>query len=123
MSGMTRTDQPGDAEPKASGIELSYCVGNTSQRELLLAGLDAIARERQGVPFATEVLVLDHGSRGGAAAGGRQGPAAGVLVLDTGPRDGSAQAAAEHPAVDETIALAHRQGKGRNDSELLRRAR
>src|SRR4029077_6255813 len=29
----------------------------------------------------------------------------------------------EHPAVDETIALAHRQGKGRNDSELLRRAR
>ena len=55
---------------------------NTSQRELLLRGLDAIARERAALPFATEVLVLDNGSR-----------------------DGSAQAAREHPAVDEMIAL------------------
>lgn len=81
-------------------IELSYCVVNTSQRELLLRGLDAIARERASVPFATEVLVLDNGSR-----------------------DGSAEVARAHPAVDETIALGERLGKAENDSELLRRAR
>jgi GT2 family glycosyltransferase len=81
-------------------IELSYCVVNTSQRELLLRGLDAIAREREGLPFATETLVLDNGSR-----------------------DGSAAAARAHPAVDETIALTERRGKADNDSELLRRAR
>ncbi len=73
---------------------------NTSQRELLLRGLDAIARERAALPFATEVLVLDNGSR-----------------------DGSAQGARAHPAVDETIAIGERRGKGLNDSELLRRAR
>jgi N-acetylglucosaminyl-diphospho-decaprenol L-rhamnosyltransferase len=81
-------------------IELSYCVVNTSQRELLLRGLDAIEHERDSVPFATEALVLDNGSR-----------------------DGSAQAAREHPAVDETIALDERRGKAANDTELLRRAR
>jgi N-acetylglucosaminyl-diphospho-decaprenol L-rhamnosyltransferase len=81
-------------------IELTYCVVNTSQRDLLVRGLDALARERERLPFATEVLVLDNGSR-----------------------DGSAQAAREHAAVDETIALAQRRGKGLNDSELLRRAR
>jgi N-acetylglucosaminyl-diphospho-decaprenol L-rhamnosyltransferase len=81
-------------------IELTYCVVNTSQRELLLRGLDAIARERGRLAFATEVLVLDNGSR-----------------------DGSADAARAHPAVDETIALPERRGKGRNDSELLARAR
>ena len=81
-------------------IELSYCVVNTSQRDLLVRGLDAIARERESVPFATEVLVLDNGSR-----------------------DGSAEAARTHPAVDETIALDERRGKALNDSELLRRAR
>ncbi len=86
--------------PEADRIELSYCVVNTSQRELLLRGLDAIARERDSVPFSTEVLVLDNGSR-----------------------DGSAQAAREHPAVDHTIALPRRRGKALNDSELLRRAR
>ncbi len=80
-------------------IELTYCVVNTSQRELLLRGLDAIAREREAVPFATEVLVLDNGSR-----------------------DGSAQAARSHGAVDETIAVAARRGKAANDSELLCRA-
>jgi N-acetylglucosaminyl-diphospho-decaprenol L-rhamnosyltransferase len=83
-----------------SEIELSYCVVNTSQRELLVRGLDAIARDRASVPFATEVLVLDNGSR-----------------------DGSAQAAREHPTVDETIALEERRGKAPNDTELLRRAR
>jgi N-acetylglucosaminyl-diphospho-decaprenol L-rhamnosyltransferase len=81
-------------------VELSYCVVNTSQRELLLRGLDAIAREREGLSFATEVLVLDNGSR-----------------------DGSAQAAQQHTTVDETIALGQRRGKALNDSELLRRAR
>ena len=81
-------------------IELSYCVVNTSQRELLLRGLDAIAREREHLPFASEVLVLDNGSR-----------------------DGSAEAARAHPAVDEVIALDERRGKALNDSELLRRAR
>ncbi|HSZ06815.1 MAG TPA: glycosyltransferase [Solirubrobacteraceae bacterium] len=80
--------------------ELSYCVVNTSQRELLLRGLDAITGERAGLPFASEVLVLDNGSR-----------------------DGSAQAAREHPAVDEVIALERRRGKAANDSELLDRAR
>jgi N-acetylglucosaminyl-diphospho-decaprenol L-rhamnosyltransferase len=83
-----------------SAPELSYCVVNTSQRGLLVRGLDAIAHERESLPFATEVLVLDNGSR-----------------------DGSAQAAREHPAVDETIALDRRRGKALNDSELLRHAR
>jgi N-acetylglucosaminyl-diphospho-decaprenol L-rhamnosyltransferase len=83
-------------------IELTYCVVNTSQRELLLRGLDAIAGERDAgrLPCATEVLVLDNGSR-----------------------DGSAQAAEEHPAVDEVIALSERRGKALNDSTLLARAR
>jgi N-acetylglucosaminyl-diphospho-decaprenol L-rhamnosyltransferase len=81
-------------------VELSYCVVNTSQRELLVRGLDAIARERATLPFATETLVLDNAST-----------------------DGSAQAARDHPAVEETIALARRQGKARSDSQLLARAR
>ena len=81
-------------------VELSYCVVNTSQRELLVRGLDAIAAERAELPFATEVLVLDNGSR-----------------------DGSAQEAQAHATVEETIALGERRGKGLNDSELLRRAR
>jgi N-acetylglucosaminyl-diphospho-decaprenol L-rhamnosyltransferase len=81
-------------------IELSYCVVNTSQRELLLRGLDAIARERETLPFASEVLVLDNASR-----------------------DGSAEAARDHAAGAEVIALERRRGKGENDSELLLRAR
>jgi len=89
-----------DPAGTASEIELSYCVVNTSQRDLLLRGLEAIAHERGRVPFATEVLVLDNGSR-----------------------DGSARAASEHRAVDETIAVDQRRGKALNDSELLRRAR
>jgi GT2 family glycosyltransferase len=85
----------------ADRIELSYCVVNTSQRELLMRGLDAIARERDGgeLPFATEVLVLDNGSR-----------------------DGSAEAARAHAAVDEVIALGQRRGKASNDSTLMARA-
>jgi N-acetylglucosaminyl-diphospho-decaprenol L-rhamnosyltransferase len=86
--------------PRTAGVEITYCVVNTSQRDLLLRGLEAIATERAALPFASEVLVLDNGSR-----------------------DGSAEAARAHPAVDETIALAERRGKGLNDSELMRRAR
>ncbi len=78
---------------------VTFCVVNTSQRELLIKGLDAIAVERAVLPFASEVLVLDNGSR-----------------------DGSAEIARTHPAVDEVIALEERRGKGLNDSELLRRA-
>ncbi|HTA05539.1 MAG TPA: glycosyltransferase [Solirubrobacteraceae bacterium] len=81
-------------------VEVSYCVVNTSQRELLLRGLDAIVREREGLPFESEVLVLDNGSR-----------------------DGSAEAAQAHATVDQTITLEQRRGKGANDSELLRHAR
>ncbi len=81
-------------------VEVSFCVVNTSQRELLLRGLDAIGREREALSFATETLVLDNGSR-----------------------DGSAQAAEAHPAVDRTIATGERRGKALNDSELLRAAR
>jgi GT2 family glycosyltransferase len=81
-------------------VEVSYCIVNTSQRPLLLRGLDAVARERERVGFATEVLVLDNGSR-----------------------DGSAQAARAHGTVDEVIALGERRGKAEGDTLLLRRAR
>ena len=80
-------------------VEISYCVVNTSQRDLLVRGLDALVRERETLSFTTEVLVLDNGSR-----------------------DGSVEAARAHPTVDETIALGERRGKALNDSELLRRA-
>jgi N-acetylglucosaminyl-diphospho-decaprenol L-rhamnosyltransferase len=83
-----------------SDIDLSFCVVNTSQRELLLRGLDAIARERAALSLSTEVIVLDNGSR-----------------------DGSAEAARGHPTVDAVIAREQRQGKAINDSELLRSAR
>ncbi|MGA7704597.1 MAG: glycosyltransferase family 2 protein, partial [Solirubrobacteraceae bacterium] len=56
-------------------IEVTYCVVNTSQRDLLLRGLDAIAHERARLPFATEVLVLDNGSRDGSAEAARSHPA------------------------------------------------
>jgi GT2 family glycosyltransferase len=90
-----------DAEtgPMDEQIELSYCVVNTGQRDLLVRGLDALARERELLPFESEVLVLDNGSR-----------------------DGSAEAAGAHPAVGEVLALQERRGKALNDSELLRRA-
>jgi GT2 family glycosyltransferase len=81
-------------------IEVTYCIVNTEQRELLLRNLDAVAREREAVGFETEVLVLDNASD-----------------------DGSAEAARAHPAVDEVIALEERTAKTWNDSELLRRAK
>jgi GT2 family glycosyltransferase len=99
MSGAADAAAGGGAAP-AAAPEISFCVVNTSQRDLLVRGLDAIAREREGLPFETEVLVLDNGSR-----------------------DGSAEAARAHPTVDELIALGQRRGKGLNDSELLERAR
>ena len=46
-------------------VELSFCVVNTDQRELLMRCLDAIAAEREGLDFNTEVLVLDNASRDG----------------------------------------------------------
>ncbi len=81
-------------------VEVTYCVVNTQQRELLNACLDAIARERAAVPFTTEVLVLDNAST-----------------------DGSAGLARRHAAVDDVIGLDQRRGKGENDTALLRRAR
>lgn len=86
--------------PAMTEIELSFCVVNTAQRELLLRGLDAIAQQRRALPFPTEAIVLDNCSR-----------------------DGSVEAAESHPAVDRVIALPRRQGKACNDSTLLRQAR
>src|SRR3954469_16651737 len=81
-------------------VELSYCVVSTDQRQLLRYCLDAIARERATVPFATEVLVLDNASS-----------------------DGSAEAARGHPATSDVIASHVRRGRGENHTDLLRRAR
>jgi N-acetylglucosaminyl-diphospho-decaprenol L-rhamnosyltransferase len=81
-------------------VEVSFCVVNTEQRELLLRCLDAIAAEQDTLPFPTEVLVLDNASN-----------------------DGSAGAARNHPVVTEVIALHQRRGKGENDTALLQRAR
>ena len=81
-------------------VEVSFCVVNTEQRELLLRCLDAIAAERAALPFASEVLGLDNASA-----------------------DGSAGAARNHDTVTEVIALRQRRGKGENDTALLQRAR
>jgi len=81
-------------------VEVSYCVVNTEQRELLLRCLDAVAAEQAALDVSSEVLVLDNASS-----------------------DGSASAARRHPATTEVIALERRRGKGENDSELLQRAR
>lgn len=81
-------------------VELTWCVVNTAQRERLAECLDSLAVERSGLPFATEVLVLDNCSL-----------------------DGSAEMAEAHPAVDRVIALRRREGKAANDSTLLREAR
>jgi GT2 family glycosyltransferase len=82
-----------------SPVELSFCIVNTEQRELLVRCLDAVAAERAALPFATEVLVLDNGSG-----------------------DGSAGAARRHPTADTVIVTEDRRGKGENDTTLLRRA-
>lgn len=80
--------------------ELTFCIVNTQQRELLVRCLDAVAAEQERLPFPTEVLVLDNAST-----------------------DGSAGAARRHPATDEVIALEQRRGKAENDTALLQRAR
>ena len=72
-----------------SAVELSFCVVNTEQRELLVRCLDAVAAERATLPFACEVLVLDNASR-----------------------DGSAGAARHHPVTDTVIVTEERRGKG-----------
>jgi N-acetylglucosaminyl-diphospho-decaprenol L-rhamnosyltransferase len=81
-------------------VEISFCVVNTSGRELLMRCLDAIAAERAALPFASEVLVLDNGSD-----------------------DGSAEAVRGRGEDVELIALEQRRGKSLNDSELMARAR
>jgi N-acetylglucosaminyl-diphospho-decaprenol L-rhamnosyltransferase len=81
-------------------VELSYCVVNTEQRQLLSYCLDAIARERATVDFETETLVLDNASR-----------------------DGSAEAARQHPATTNVIERDVRRARGENATELLRRSR
>ncbi len=81
-------------------MELSYCIVNTAQRELLVRCLDAVGLEREALGIETEVLVLDNCSG-----------------------DGSAGAARRHPAADMVIALGERRGKGENDTLLLQRAR
>jgi N-acetylglucosaminyl-diphospho-decaprenol L-rhamnosyltransferase len=80
-------------------VELTFCVVNTEQRELLVRCLDAIAAERDALPFETDVLVLDNASH-----------------------DGSATAARRHRVAPEVIALDRRRGKGENDTALLQRA-
>jgi GT2 family glycosyltransferase len=80
-------------------VLLSYCVVNTNDRELLLACLDAIERDRPA-GIDSEVLVLDNVSEDGSAAAVRA-------------RDGDAR----------LIELERRTGKGANDSRLLQEAR
>ncbi|MEA2290677.1 MAG: hypothetical protein QOD55_2674 [Solirubrobacteraceae bacterium] len=96
---MTSTRTAGDNR-RGVPVEVSFCVVNTEQRELLVRCLDAIAAEAERLPFPTEVLVLDNASR-----------------------DGSAGAARAHPVVTEVLALSERRGKGENDTALLQRAR
>ncbi|MSW83219.1 MAG: glycosyltransferase [Actinobacteria bacterium] len=81
-------------------MEVTYCVVNTQQRELLVRCLDTLARERAELPFATEVLVLDNAST-----------------------DGSAGAARRHATVDDLVTRDRRMSKPANDNELLQRAR
>jgi N-acetylglucosaminyl-diphospho-decaprenol L-rhamnosyltransferase len=81
-------------------VEISFCVVNTEQRELLLRGLDAIAREAEGLPFESEVLVLDNASS-----------------------DGSAGAAHAHPVVTEVIRREQRRGWSENVTAILQRSR
>ena len=108
---------PDSRLPAVSAIEVSYCVVNTSQRDLLVRGLDAIAREREVLPFATEVLVLDNGSRDGSAETARGHRALAAQAPTVAAADATDQAAGE------VIAIGERRGKGLNDSELLRRAK
>ena len=81
-------------------VELTYCVVNTEQRQLLSYCLDAIARERATVDFETETLVLDNASH-----------------------DGSAETARAHAVTTEVIVRDERRGRGENAGELIARSR
>jgi len=81
--------------PSVPDVEVTYCVVNTQQRELLVRGLDAIALEREAAPFTTEVIVLDNAST-----------------------DGSVGAARGHATVDRVITRDRRTGKAENDTAL-----
>jgi N-acetylglucosaminyl-diphospho-decaprenol L-rhamnosyltransferase len=85
--------------PERMAVELSYCVVSHERRRLLRYCLDAIARERASVPFATEVIVLDNASG-----------------------DGSAEAARAHPATTDVIERRAPLPRGANDAALLERA-
>src|SRR5688500_8881255 len=98
---------PGLRDGRASvsilAVLLSYCVVNTNGREHLLACLGAIERSHpDGVE--AEVLVLDNASEDGSAE----------AVRSRGDRVG--------PLPLRLLALERRQGKGENDSLLLREA-
>jgi N-acetylglucosaminyl-diphospho-decaprenol L-rhamnosyltransferase len=80
-------------------VLLSYCVVNTNGRELLLACLNAIERDRPA-GIDSEVLVLDNASEDGSAAAVRD-------------REGDTR----------LIELDRRTGKAENDSRLLQEAR
>jgi GT2 family glycosyltransferase len=80
-------------------VLLSYCVVNTNGRELLLACLEAIDRDRPS----------DGDSE--------------VLVLDNASEDGSADAVRERDGDTRLIGLERRSGKAANDSRLLAEAR
>lgn len=83
-------------------VDLSFCIVNTAQRELLVRGLDAVARER--VALSEQGLTTE------------------VLVLDNASGDGSVGAARAHPTVDAVIVNDRRRGKAENDTLLLQRA-
>ncbi|MGH2984115.1 MAG: glycosyltransferase family 2 protein [Solirubrobacterales bacterium] len=78
---------------------LSYCVVNTNGRELLLACLEAIGRDRPA------------------------GVDSEVLVLDNASADGSAAAVRERGSEARLIELDRRAGKAENDTRLLQEAR
>jgi N-acetylglucosaminyl-diphospho-decaprenol L-rhamnosyltransferase len=82
-------------------VLLSYCVVNTSGRELLLACLEAIERTHPG-DVKHEILVLDNASDDGSVDAIR------ARQWSTEPR---------------IIALEERAGKAANDSRLLHEAR
>jgi GT2 family glycosyltransferase len=80
-------------------VAITFCIVNTSGRELLMRCLDAVATERAALGRPTEVLVLDNASD-----------------------DGSAAAVRARGDQLELIALDERIGKGLADGELMRRA-
>lgn len=81
-------------------IEITFCICNTEGREVLMRSIAAVQKERAGLDFETEVLVLDNGSDDGSAAAVRE------LGGDIG-----------------LIEIAERRSKAVNDSELMERSR